>query len=286
MIYQHEIPKGARLYFAKSAKLKRKIESIASEILTQNGFEEIVTPLFSYHQHEVFENETQLIRFGDEKNRLLTIRADSTVDVVRLITKRLGRSVEHRKWFYIQPVYRFPTYEYYQIGAEILEEKASEEVLKILIEFFHKLSLAPKLQISNMKIPEILAKEYGISYEILKDTNLDELLHSKFPWLQKLVYLYSKKDLLRIKDEVPKPIAIELTKMQELAEKISYENIIFAPLYYAKMRYYNDLFFRFFSDNQTLAMGGDYMSEGRDASGFAIYTDNVIALFKKVVDGS
>ncbi len=286
MIYQHEIPKGARLYFAKSAKLKREIESVASELLAQNGFEEIVTPLFSYHQHEVFENDAQLIRFSDEKNRLLTIRADSTVDVVRLITKRLGRSVEHRKWFYIQPVYRFPTQEYYQIGAEILEGKESAKVVDILIEFFSRFTLTPRLQISNMKIPEILFKEYGISYDVLRDTNLDELLHSSYHWLPKLLYLYSVTDLKNVKNEVPKSIAKELEKMQALADAISYENIIFAPLYYAKMRYYNDLFFRFFTHNATLAMGGDYMSEGREASGFAIYTDNVIALLEKVVDGS
>ena len=32
-VYEHEIPSGTRLYFGQSAKLKRKIERAASEIL-------------------------------------------------------------------------------------------------------------------------------------------------------------------------------------------------------------------------------------------------------------
>ena len=45
-VYEHEIPNGSKLYFAKSAKLKRKIEQKASEILEDEGFSEIVTPFF------------------------------------------------------------------------------------------------------------------------------------------------------------------------------------------------------------------------------------------------
>ena len=51
MILEHEIPNGTKLYFGKSAKVKRDIESIASDILDKNDYEEIVTPVFSYHQH-------------------------------------------------------------------------------------------------------------------------------------------------------------------------------------------------------------------------------------------
>ena len=45
-VYEHEIPNGSKLYFAKSAKLKRKIEQKASEILENEGFSEIVTPFY------------------------------------------------------------------------------------------------------------------------------------------------------------------------------------------------------------------------------------------------
>ncbi len=36
MIFEHEIPSGSRLYFGQSAKIKREIESIASETLDRS----------------------------------------------------------------------------------------------------------------------------------------------------------------------------------------------------------------------------------------------------------
>ncbi len=281
MIYQHEIPKGARLYFGKSAKLKRDIEQKASEILYRNGFEEIATPLFSYHQHEYIEDESELIRINDQKNRKLTLRADSTIDVVRLITKRLGRSIEHRRWFYIQPVFRYPTYEYFQIGAEILQEQDSAEALRIVIEILEACRLQPRLQISNIAIPQILAKNYGISLEILKSSDMDLLLSTEYSWMERLIFISKPEHIDEALGIVPEDIERELLKIKELVLSITYDNVIIAPLYYANMRDYKDLFFRFFHGNATLAMGGDYISGDLEASGFALYTDNIIEILEK-----
>ena len=87
MILEHEIPNGSKLYFGKAAKVKREIEKVASEILDTNGFEEIVTPIFSYHQHQSIADEKELIRVNDVKNNNMSLRADSTIDVVILIIK-------------------------------------------------------------------------------------------------------------------------------------------------------------------------------------------------------
>ncbi|BCD62953.1 hypothetical protein NitYY0826_C1841 [Nitratiruptor sp. YY08-26] len=281
MIYQHEIPKGARLYFGKSAKLKREIEQKASEILYKSGFEEIITPLFSYHQHEYIENERELIRVNDQKNRKLTLRADSTIDVVRLITKRLGRSTEHNRWFYIQPVFRYPTYEYFQIGAEILQEQDSAEAMRIVIAILQACNVWPRLQISNIAIPQILAQNYGISLDILKSSDMDRLLETEHSWMEKLIYISKPEDIDEILGLVPEVIEKELLKIKELVSSILYDNVIIAPLYYANMRYYKDLFFRFFEGNKTVAMGGDYVSGDLEASGFALYTDNIIEILEK-----
>lgn len=278
MIYKHEIPKGARLYFGKSAKIKRDIEQRVSEIFYKNGYEEIVTPLFSYHQHLSIDDKKELIRVNDEQNRDLTIRADSTIDVVRIVTKRVKN--EQKKWFYIQPVFRYPTYEYYQIGAEILGSSKIIEALKISIEIFNELNLKPLLQISNIKIAKILNSEFNIPLEVLKDSNIEYLLENKNEWIRKLVYLKRVEDIDEIIGEVPQNIENELLKIKELFESIDYDYLIVAPLYYAKMRYYDDLFFRFIDKNSTLCMGGEYLSDGMEASGFSIYSDNLIDILK------
>ncbi len=88
--------------------IKRKIENICATTLHNIGFEEIVTPIFSYHQHLSFEDERYLLHLHDADNETITLRADSTADVVRIVTKRLGRTTGYKKWFYIQPSLIYP----------------------------------------------------------------------------------------------------------------------------------------------------------------------------------
>ena len=277
MIYEHEIPKGSKLYFGKSAKLKREIENIAGQILEEFGYEEIVTPFFSYHQTKSISTK-ELVRFGDEKNHILSLRADSTLDVVRLITKRLGRSVEHDKWFYIQPVFRYPSSEIYQVGAEHIGSSDLKEPILISQKIFEKLGLFVNLQISNIKIPKIISKELGIDISVFEKGNIEEILSLDKEWLGKLAYLQNPEDIDEVIKIVPQSLKHELTKIKELCDKIEYEKIIVAPLYYAKMRYYDDLYFRFFEGNKTLGMGGSYTWESLRAAGFAGYIDAIIEI--------
>ncbi len=313
MIFEHEIPSGSRLYFGKSAKLKRKIEQIASETLEGLGFEEIVTPLFSYHQHESFEEKTPLVRLNDGDNYEVTLRADSTADVVRIVTKRLGRSSASQRWFYIQPTVSFPTIEQYQIGAEIIGGEFAQvaQTVAVLIKklnpltfqmipnsdqsressaedlffgFAKNLSIVqniqleetPIMQISNIRIPHLLSKNYGVALEILKAMHIEQILKIDLPWIEHLVSIHSFEDL-SVLDQFPDDIREELEKMRVAIESINYSNIVVSPLFYAKMRYYDSLTFRMFEGNTLLATGGTYTIEGIEAAGFALFTDGFIA---------
>ncbi len=275
MVYEHEIPNLTRLYFGKTAAKKRKIENIASNILNDSGYEEIVTPLLSYHQHGSL-SEKELIRFSDSQNHIITLRADSTLDVVRIITKRLGRSVEQNRWFYIQPVFRYPSFEQYQIGAESIGENDLSHSINDSAKVLNAIGVKPLLQISNINIPKIIAKKLNISLEIFKSANLEKILALDVPWLGKLSYLQDVNEIDEIIKAVDESLKKELLKIKLLVEKISYENVVIAPLFYAKMNYYDDLFFRYIKGNTTLGMGGNYTYENIDSTGFALYTDNLI----------
>jgi histidyl-tRNA synthetase len=275
MIFEHEIPSGSRLYFGKSARLKRTIETLAGEILEELGYEEIVTPLFSYHQHESFDNLKPLVRLNDESNHEVTLRADSTVDVVRIVTKRLGRSMESRKWFYIQPPVTFPTREQYQVGAEVIDGKFAE-VANTTIRIVKALDIEPVLQLANIRIPHLLSERYGISLELLRSTHIERILEADLPWIEALVRLHCIEDLADL-SLFPEDIARELEAIREAASQIDYERVVVSPLYYAKMRYYKSLTFKMFEGNALLAMGGTYVVDGTEAAGFALYTDECIA---------
>ena len=274
MILEHEIPNQTKLYFANSARVKRKIENIASDILYANGYEEIVTPLFSYHQHLSIADERELIRINDAKNNSLSLRADSTIDVVRIIEKRLGRNTEQKKWFYIQPVYRYPTEEQHQVGVEFMGEKKLSSVLNIALNIFENLELNPLVQISNIKIPKLLVEMFDeLCIDDFRHINIEKFLNLKVEWLEKLVYLQYVEQIDEILEIVPQEIKDELLKVKELCENISYKNVVIAPMYYAKMLYYDELYFRVIEKNEVYARGGRYKNEELTSVGFAIYTD-------------
>ena len=279
MVSEHEIPDGSKLYFSQTAKLKREIEHVASTVLHENGFDEIVTPLFSYHQHNSIEDAREVIRVNDAQNHEMTLRADSTIDVVRILDKRLGRNTDHKKWFYIQPVVRFPSTETYQIGAEILGEERLDGLLNVATTIFDNLECQPLLQLSNINIPKILVKEFGFDLELFKRIEVQALRAKGFEWMDDLVYINQADQITdSLLAKVPASIKVELEKLKALADTIAYKNVVVAPLYYAKMRYYDELFFRFIHENKVLSRGGKYHNDGASSVGFALYTDELIEI--------
>ena len=276
MILEHEIPNGTKLYFANSAKIKRNIENIASDILYKNDYQEIVTPLFSYHQHLSIADDKELVRVNDAQNNSLSLRADSTIDVVRIIEKRLGGNTEQKKWFYIQPVFRYPTQEQYQVGVEFMGEKKLSSVMNIAIDIFKKLEIKPLIQISNIKIPELLVEMFDeLTLDDFRHINIEKFLNLNVQWLEKLVYLQYIDQIDEVIEIVPQKMKIELRKMKELCSEMSCENSVLAPMYYAKMLYYDELFFRCIDGNEVFARGGRYKDTELTSVGFAIYTDTL-----------
>ena len=276
MILEHEIPTGSKLYFGENAKKKRHIEAIASNVLFQDGFEEIVTPLFSYHQHQSISKTRDLVRVSDSANNPMSLRADSTIDVVKIITKRLGNNTSHKKWFYIQPVFKAPSYETNQVGAEFIDTNALEDVLNVNMKIFKELKLEPLLQLCNIKIPKLICEELDLDLEDFKLIKVDKFLSLGVEWLTKLVYLETLEDLDKALDVVPAKIKVELEKLKTLALKLEYKNFVISPLYYSAMLYYDELFYRVIEKNEIYARGGSYTSDEIRSVGFAINTDTLI----------
>ena len=275
MIYEHEIPSNSRLYFGESAKIKRQIENSSAEILENLGFSEISTPLFSYHQHNVFNDSRVLIRVNDSQNSTISLRADSTVDVVRIATKRLARSENIKKWFYIQPTFVYPTTEVHQIGAEVIGGSL-EESANIAIEILKKQEINSSFQLANIALAHTLVKNYGFDLDDIKNIRLEKILNSSYAWIDSLVNIESVKDLEDL-SIYPEDIKQELIKLKDIASKIDLEDILISPLYYAPMRYYNSLVFRAFEGEKLYLTGGIYTIQDVEGSGFALYTDTVIA---------
>ncbi|QCD51908.1 ATP phosphoribosyltransferase regulatory subunit [Campylobacter sp. RM16192] len=277
-VYEHEIPIGSRLYFGKIATLKRDIENLASKILLENGFQEIATPYFSYHQH-LSVSPTQLLRFSDHANNQVSLRADSTVDVVRIVLRRL-KDTEPKRWFYIQPVFKYPSSEFYQIGAELIGETDLAISVKMVKNLFDKLGLKPHLQISHIEIPRIVCRLLNLPISIFEHGEIEKILNQKEEWLKKLAFVNSVKEIDEIYSIVPDELKEPLSEIKRVAELSQCENLRIVPLYYSKMRYYDKLFFRFLSGNDILSGGGNYEIDGIKSSGFGVYVDALLENLK------
>ncbi len=274
--FDHEIPNGSRLYFGKSAQLKRELENKASEILVKNGFSEILTPYFSYHQHLSVAPQ-KLLKLSDPTNHELALRADSTVDVVRIVRKRL-KDDKLRRLFYVQPTFKYPSDEFYQIGAELIGEKNLPLAIKIAQEFFKEFDLVPALQLSNIEIPKKICEILNLPLEIFEKGKIETLLEQNLPWLDATARATSLKDVQALRTQVPEELVPCLDEILSLG--VDYERICVSLLYYSKMRYYDALFFRFLDAGAVYCNGGNYEIDGLKSSGFALLVD---ALIEKIM---
>lgn len=280
MVFEHEIPKGSRLYFGKAAKAKRALENKICTILDNSGFEEIVTPNFSYSQHQSIANEKKLIKFSDEQNEQVSLRADSTLDVVRIISKRLGRTTDHKKWFYVQPIFSYPSNEEYQIGCEWIKHDNISDIMNLTADILKALEIEPIFQISNINIPKLVASELNISIDLFKNGEIAALFKLNCNWLNELIKVKNISDLEAVIKIVPATIKTELEILLAKANEVDYSNKVIAPLYYGSLKYYNGVYYRVISDNLTVCKGGMYSSEGMCSLGFALYTDSLLKILE------
>ena len=103
--------------------------------------------------------------------------------------------------------------------------------------------------------------------------NIEKFLNLKVDWVEKLVYLQYVEKIDEVIDIAPEKIKIELNKIKELCSEMKCKNSVIAPMYYAKMLYYDELFFRVIDKNEVYARGGRYKNAELTSVGFAIYTD-------------
>lgn len=278
MIFEHETPEGTKLYFGKSAKIKRELENHACNVFYKYGFEEIVTPYFSYLEHQQNFSNRHLIRLSSQNNHQISLRYDSTTDTIRTIKKRLERTTSHQKWFYIQPVFSYPTNEIYQIGAESLRAQNLDELITMGLEILDYCGeMESFLQLGNLKILDLCIDELGISKEAYSSLSIEQIT-KKAGFIQDILRLNTMDDLDAYLPSAPMFLRFELERLAQKAKSCNHKNILISPLESALVDYYDDMVFKVFSGNQILMLGGKYQIQECLCCGFGIYTDSVINL--------
>jgi ATP phosphoribosyltransferase regulatory subunit len=150
-----KIPAGVQYFFDDEVKLRRHIERSAMETFAGWSYDEIILPMFDYH--DLFargmgeKKAERTYRFVDRDGALLALRPELTTLVARTVATRFIKRKRPVRLCYSGEVFRYdePTEraarEFHQLGVEHIGEPdivADIEVLLVAAEVLARLGLS------------------------------------------------------------------------------------------------------------------------------------------------
>ncbi|WP_066683782.1 ATP phosphoribosyltransferase regulatory subunit [Christensenella intestinihominis] len=149
-----QVPAGAWDYLPEECAAKRKIENEIRDSFLKNGYNEIETPSFEYY--EVFMHDSvpyvqeNMMKFFDQKGRILALRPDLTGPIARAAATKLLARQEVLRLCYIQNAFGFfnrgiaGKTEFTQAGVELIGKRGADadaEVIALAIGTLRKIGL-------------------------------------------------------------------------------------------------------------------------------------------------
>ena len=150
--------KGMRDILAPDIYVWQKVESVAREIFSSYGFQEMRTPVAEstdIFTRSIGENtdivEKEMYTFNDKGDRSISLRPEGTASVVRsYVENNLSALPSPQKYYYSGPMFRYERpqsgrfRQFYQMGVEAFgsaEPAMDAEVLSMLRHFLARLGL-------------------------------------------------------------------------------------------------------------------------------------------------
>ena len=149
-----KIPSGVQYFFDEEVKLRRFVERRAMEIFKGWSYDEIILPIFDYH--DLFargmgeEKAGHTYRFVDRDGALLALRPELTSLVARTVATRFIKRERPVRLCYSGEVFRYDdptqraTREFHQLGCEHIGESgivSDIEILLVVAEVLKRLGL-------------------------------------------------------------------------------------------------------------------------------------------------
>ncbi len=150
-----QLPVGTWDYLPQEAYAKRTIEEKILRVFYENGYEYLQTP--SFENFDVFTHDAvayvqeNMIKFFDQKGRILALRPDSTGSIARVAATKLLEGQDFLRLCYVQNAFGFlgndssEKNEYTQAGVEFLGESspaADAEVISLSIQALLEIGLS------------------------------------------------------------------------------------------------------------------------------------------------
>jgi ATP phosphoribosyltransferase regulatory subunit len=107
---QAQIPRGVADYFWDEAYARRHLEATLLDLFRTWGYQDVITPMFEYADtfldRSSHQLQSELYRFLDRDGSTLTLRADMTIPVARLVGVRLHDRPMPQRFCYAGSVFR------------------------------------------------------------------------------------------------------------------------------------------------------------------------------------
>ena len=320
------IPEGTRDLILGECSLKKALQKEIEAVFDSYGYKEIITPSIEFYQtYQVgFDNvkDESMYKFFDHNGRILTLRMDMTVPIVRVATTRFKDQKPPFRFQYCANVYKVKESfagkrnEVTDCGIELLGQSAEESDLEILVcacEVMEKLKQdAYTLELGNINFFHSACSDLHLDEEDIKTladlidrksmSELSSFLESlalseevqtfflQLPWLC--------GDVEVLKEALPycfhpklRAIIAGLKELYDQLKELGYEkHITFDLGKVPHLNYYSGLLFEGFVEGigTSVLSGGRYdtlaekFGSPMPAIGFSVKLDYVLPVLEKV----
>jgi len=172
-------PEGVQDILEKECFVKRKIESSLRNLFGKWGYNEIETPALEFYDTFYADSELtpqeNMFKLFDHKGRILVLRTENTIPVVRLAVTKYKDVLYPLRFSYIGNMFRFNEHgggrqkEFTQAGVELLGSNTPEadaEVIVLAINTLKKAGLENfQVDIGQVGFFKGIMEEVGLSEE-------------------------------------------------------------------------------------------------------------------------
>ena len=149
---QAQIPRGVADYFWAEAYARRHLEAELLDLFRSWGYQDVIPPMFEYADTFLHRSsaklQTELYRFLDRDGSTLTLRADMTIPVARLVGVRLHDRPMPQRFCYAGSVFRYTETqagrqrEFTQAGFELIGANSPAADAEVIALTIHALRAA------------------------------------------------------------------------------------------------------------------------------------------------
>ncbi|MCL2633351.1 MAG: ATP phosphoribosyltransferase regulatory subunit [Oscillospiraceae bacterium] len=289
-------PEGTRDLLFEECTARREIETKLMELFKNNGYSEVITPFLEFYDVFDFKQET-MYKLTDSKGRLMVIRPDSTIPIIRLAQTRLKDLPRPLKLCYNQTIYRANPKEsgrddeIAQTGIEFIGNGDDCEILTLAIQVLELLNVNYRFEIGDCRIFNALIEKENINKEqaeelrqLIENKNYPELTAKAPASIAQLPKLFGGVEIFdSVGANCVRPL--ELEPLKEICDRLN-KRTQFAPTIDLGLTdthgYYTGILFNGYAEGfgKPILSGGRYRINNTEGIGFAVNVTAIAELQK------